>query len=46
MSGRDSQSKFQMFALLSGRHVGHVGVSVNLSKTLQQIFEDRESVQT
>ena len=43
MSGRDSQSKFQMFALFSGRHVG---VPVNLSKKLQQIFEDRESVQT
>ena len=51
ISGLDSKSKFQMFTLFSGRHVGvpwryanmaapYWG-SVNLCKIFQQIFEDR-----
>ena len=31
ISGRDSQSKFQMFTLFTGRHVGGEHISTNMA---------------
>ena len=52
----DSKSEFQMFSLISGRHVGvpHEGhqhgvsilSSINLRRTVRQITEERFTAQT
>ena len=52
ISGLDSQSKFQMFTLFSGSHVGVPALEVHqhggsiLGKIFREILEDRENVQT
>ena len=58
ISGLDSQSKFQILTLFSGRHVGLVSPlevhqhggsilgSVNFYKIFRGIFEDRVNAQT